>query len=113
MAFFKGEKGEAWVTCDTGLQDENGRPIKFDAKFKIEKTSVAREHAKPWHAGELSDIEFFQQVVLDWRNVFGEDRAKIEFSAEALADMFDVVHYKNAVVSGYMKRQYDVEIKNP
>lgn len=83
----------------------------FDAEFKRLPESKIQEVRRKVRAGETTDVEFANEVLVGWRGV-SDENGEVKFSETAKARMFDIANVPAQIVSHYFDSILGIKRKN-
>jgi len=115
VSVLKGVKNEVLVTVTAELLGDFGKKTKVTFKVRYRKLNHtdAQTLLDRLKGEEVTEEEVLRANVLGWSDLVGNDDQNVPFSDEAFAEMLEAQGYRRALVSGFMKQQYEVDLKNP
>lgn len=103
-----------WLTAQVEIIGEDAvRSInKLKVKFKVPTQSKLDEYRKGFAENTLTDAQFLNEVMLDWKEVGDENGIPLEFTPENVADTLEVYPTRPTLVNTFFNNINDAVRKN-
>jgi hypothetical protein len=102
----------ALVNVELPGNQGKGKTVQFTAEFKrLSQTAIESVHERA-NAGELSDSQLLDEVLLGWDGVQDEDGNALEFNDDNLATVLDIFPTRPSIVRAFFASLKGAKEKN-
>jgi hypothetical protein len=111
MSRLKGIRDEVSVSVAAEFRGDLGKieRVRFVCRYRNYRVTEANALLERVRSGALGDEELVRTVLIDWRDLKGDDGSAIEFNDESLAEALEHLPYRRAIVNGWMEQQFGIK----
>jgi hypothetical protein len=102
-----------WPTkVESPISGGKSESQQFDVEFKRLPQSRINEVKKSAMEGTIHDLEFCQEIMVGWKDVFDENGKEVPFSATSRDKFLDIANVAKSIVRAFFESLDGAKIKN-